>query len=297
MESSLLQAFGVLGLKRRGKRWGPCPNCGQRKDSSHGAPVKVDRGLWFCHHCRVGGDAISAASCHLGYGPKPSGYQFLQAKRLLGSDAPASTPDPEPVTPRYVDVRPALTSATSLSSHLREAQDSDQVLRFCQKRAITPAAPAGVLGPFTSRWWPWRGTYPLVVPAFDGRGRLRSMHGRAVCDSAPRKSTWPAHADATELLFLDPKWARPWARGGTAPSIIIIAEGLTDYLTAAAQAPTIGIEAGSAPALRLLDVPKTTRVYMAVHDDEAGYEYARKVNEALRHRVYRLPIPRVNEIG
>ena len=107
-----------------------------------------------------------------------------------------------------------------------------------------------------------------------------SMHGHGV-DSA-HKTAWPMGPWPCELLMLDPRWARPWLQGtADAPDVLLLAEGLTDYLTASTQLPTIGLASGSIKALKLMSIPRTTKVFSAMDPDGRGARYDEEIADAL----------------
>lgn len=295
---NLPAAFDQLGITRGRKRWGPCPACGESGGRGR-RPLRVTKDVWWCAHCHQGGGWPDAVGFHLGLG-KPSPGDRLAWRRIysfMGGAQPVQWEEQE-VTPERVDVRPALRTSTPLAS----VQDPT-VASFLSLRRIPSSAPAGVLGGgfWCDPWWPrgWSRRWPLVVPAFNSRGELMSMHARAVDPGVEPKSMWPRGASAGGLLFLDPQHTRPWLQGrGPEPDIILITEGLTDYLTAATYAPTIGIEAGSHSALRLIEFSPTQRIFMATHQDTAGFEYERKVVDACYPaEVRRLPLRRACSVG
>ena len=103
-----------------------------------------------------------------------------------------------------------------------------------------------------------------------------------------RKTTWPRGTNNRGLLFADPGVARPWMTGsGPTPRSVLIAEGITDYLHAVAARPpgrplaVLGVESGSAAALRLVSWPIGIDVRIATDPDEAGDRYADEIRAAL----------------
>lgn len=192
-----------------------------------------------------------------------------------------------------------------------------EVLKFCQGRKIPKTAPAGVMpaadwngwaklsrvhldaGGRTSTWWPWLHQYRLVVPAFDWRGELVTIHGRDVSNNAPRKTTWPLGYDATGVVFADMLGRRLLQGEAGDIHTLYIVEGITDYLLVAGSQlsgfATIAVASGSASALEglgptLAKNPRV-RVFVATDPDAAGRKYQREIADAFDPvRVYAVPL-------
>jgi hypothetical protein len=305
-----------LGVKRRDRKWGPCPACsGDRTRKDKRPPLILghsDRS-WTCYACGESGDAIDMISwALLGCRGREAGPRFgevlewLKDRRIL---VEAAEYRPEP--PRRAH-RPSLLDGFRTSTPVAKCRRRD-VLQFCESRGYRPRyTPGGILHEnFRARFWPGSFTecWPLVVPAFNGRGELRGIHGRAIhddivesegrtmrmgCDDDSRhawhdgrcetcgvyqgrKSTWPVSVSSRGLVFADPNHARPWLQEkGPAPEKLFVVEGITDYLSAYSSSPktaVLGIESGSHPAF--LDMPwkRGMRVYIATDLDEAGDNY------------------------
>lgn len=106
------------------------------------------------------------------------------------------------------------------------------------------------------------------------------MHGRGVDNE--HKTAWPMGPWPCELLLVEPRWARPWLRGtGPAPDVLILTEGITDFWTSSITHPTIGLASGSVPALKLLRIPSSTKVFSAMDPDAAGARYDGGIADAL----------------
>lgn len=282
--------IGMFSLRRR---WGPCPACGATATRSDiRPPVLLRKKGWWCVACEATGDAITMVAYHLGLDPKPRGQAFRDILAWLksGKRCEVVKQDEEPLT-ISVNVIPALRAAVPLS----QARDP-RLGRWLAKRAISPHAPAGWLPMWEDAWWPkgWSSRWPVVIPACSARGEIMSLHGLAIDDSAPRKTTWPVGSGARELLFASAALRR-WMRGeAPAPERLLVVEGATDYLSAADQMPTIGATSGGFVALRLLEIPKTTRVYVGTDPDAAGRVYAQQIADALApHPARLLPLHRM----
>lgn len=283
-----------LGMERHGNRWDPCPVKGCR-EKGRGA-VQI-RSAWKCWHCQSAGDAYDLVSYRLlGVRAREAGPRFREVKAFV-EEGLGAVPEPvkyEPMVRRVAGValRDALRACEPAQHTTNPA-----VRGWLAKRGLVGVG-AGVLPPrWTAPWWPWSDTFPLVVGAYTGRGELASMHGRCVQASPVRKTTWPKEADAAGLLFAD-RAGRELLRGAGRCSVVVVTEGMPDFLAAAGQAEpgwaTLGITSGAADALRLVRWPAGVEVFMAVHRDEAGYQYARAVADAVAPiPVRRLPIHRM----
>jgi hypothetical protein len=217
---------------------------------------------------------------HLGFGGAPTGKGFLKVKEYLESgDLP-----PVEVEERHERVLPIAQTL----SHARRLSQCNEGQTYLDEKGLSREVPCGWL----SERLPWfRDGHPLVVPLFSGRGELKSMHGRAVDSSS---KTLPAGMESAGLLMLDPRWARPWVRGGLAPDRVFLVEGFTDYLAMSLDGPAIGCQSGSFTALRLLPWSPSVTIYSCMHSDEAGFSYEEKIaRELWPRRVARLPIDRV----
>lgn len=286
---SLRVVAAGLGMTEKSKRWSPCPMCGEKESrKQHQFPLLLNEDTWHCVLCKNGGDALALVAAQ-DYGLLyPKGRMYYAAVdrvyALAGETPPPSRPtsaEVERPAPRRIDPTPALGCAVPL--HLAQ---SSRLAYWLESRAIPPTAPGFWLERFTAPWWPNARAFPVVIPAYDGRGHLQSLHGLAVDDEAPRKTTWPKGAEARELLFADDK-AVAWMQGkGPEPGRLLVAEGGTDYLSAAARAApdtyVLAVCSGSARALALLPSLQSATVVVATDNDETGDRYAREVAQALQ---------------
>lgn len=309
-----------LGLEmRRGRRLNPCPAC-QASDKRgvivYGGP------RWTCTRCGEKGDTVNLVSFVVAGQRKAYREAFAWLKER-GQVAPLPSREVEPEKKRApaAEVAAVLRACTPLA----DTQDR-RVLDWCAKRPnpIDPRlAPAAVLPPpshpvyrdlsrvpYNGRqapWWPrrWAETYPLVVPAWTGHGRLAGIHARNVDPEPERKSTWPLGVDCRGLFFADPWRARPMLRGEPADvTAVLFAEGLPDYLDACQQArgipglAVLGIESGSVSALKLVRWPADCRFFVARHLDAAGIAYAEALAVQLAPRpLYPLPFERIRPLA
>lgn len=279
--------LGMVGLKVRGRRYYPCPACGaDRHGKDKRAPVfAVKGGLgWKCYSCDEQGTALHALMLGM-FGTKIAAgdhrwrevMQWMESRHLVRQEVKPYV-EPPPV---YAPVREAL--------QMCRRPDCDDWL---SSRGLTRDVPAGMLPPgWSADWWPWADRFPLVVPAFDIGGTLRSMHGRAVDPNAPRKTTWPLKTSVRGLLMAN-RSARSVLRSKTAPDSYLIVEGLTDYLTVgASDVPVLGVASGV--DLSKLPLSPNTIVAVATDPDAAGDRYAQRIASQLNpHPVRRVLCPR-----
>ena len=291
----LVAVAAALGMQRlRTKKWNPCPACGY--DGPDPAVV-LGRGFW-CGRCDARGDVYDLV-CYAIHGHRVSAdrpkfravMQWLQDRRMVFE----ASQEVE-YTPNYM---PRADLMATLNACTPAARTTDLgVLDFMRSRGYGPNIPAGVLPHgWRARWYPQAATHRLIVPTYTGRGELVGFQGRDVrLPPDPKKKTaWPYGYDASGLLFSDPVAARPLLRGESAPDDLLIAEGLTDFLSAAQEADrsfgVLGVASGSASALRLVSIPPSTTVVVGTHDDKAGDRYHQEVADALSPRlVRRIPL-------
>ena len=289
-------ALNLAGISSSRRRTGPCPACGTDRTSRHDSrPPLVHGGNgWRCLSCRAGGDGYALLGYHLGLGAQTeSGKLELRGKafkHVLAFAANGKVQEVQEVqeVQARIDAMPALRAAKPL----RLA--SQPVTEWLANRRIPTSAPAGCLTGWSSAWWPWREGFPLVVPACSGAGEIVSMHGRSVETGEKR---WPKGAGARELLFAPPE-LRAWMRGDApGPKVLVITEGLSDYLTWAsvATSKTIGITSGGARALSLLRLDADCEVFAGTDPGRAGERYVEEIADALwpRKTVRRLDLERV----
>jgi len=296
--------------------------------------LRQDGAGWRCHKCGATGDGIDLVAFHQeGRRLRELDRDAQQRVRAWceaqgWSTAPA-TPSSAPNKPTTI-VRPPQDQVQRFwraSRPLTDAREHDaEALAFLCERGLEPAVDAITAadlarltparnGTHWPAWWPagraraWR----LLVPAFDARGVLTSLHARAVKpvvndqgETMPRQ-LWPGSRkgtryDALGLFFAD-AIALAMMRGEVVEGLrtLLICEGLTDWLAAAAwcrvqgrdDVAVLGGVAGSFPALAELSVPEGVRVFAAVDADPAGDRYFAQIHHALPVAgVQRLRLPR-----
>lgn len=289
------QVASELGLQLIGRdRVSPCPSCRastRSETDTRQGPVRVitgDTPGWFCHRCRKGGSVIDMVLM--------AGHSFREAqdwfvRRGWADGDPGQSV--ERVVPKPVQEVKALEylEPEKVLAVLRACvKPSGATLAYLEGRCLA-GAPCGVLeASQRPDWWPIgpkdnRGHWwPIVVPMYDSRGVVRSIHGRAITSNAPRKTANPRGHRCDRLLFLDPVHARPWVQGSAkCPSVTLIVEGMTDYLSGCVNTDyaVIGITSGSAPAIADLKWSQDAVVVICTDPDKPGDAYARKICEAL----------------
>lgn len=288
-----------LGLTMRGRRYGPCPACNEdRSTKDRRAPVfPMHNGArWKCYACGAHGGAASAV-CYRLFGeelPKGDprwaqaiawyaerGWAEARGNAPTVQPRPIPTPKPQPV--RHIDP----------SGILRQCRPPD-CHEWLQSRGYTRPVPAGMLPPgwMDKDWWPWPDRFPLVVPAFDTSGVLRSMHGRSLASNDDRKTTWPKGTTSRGLVMAT-KPARAMLREQSSPDTLIICEGLTDYLQLGQDPKAAILGVASGVDLSNLKLNPGTLVIVVTDGDLSGDTYAQHIADQLApHPVRRLECPR-----
>lgn len=230
--------------------------------------------------CNEGGDDISLVSWSLFQAGAPANKQQWEKVQTEIRRAGGFSAVPEERKPDDESIRESLQRFLARAKRLDACSDRS-LWEYLESRRIPRNAPAGYIDRSTPIPRYWKSGYPILVPAFTGRGALGSIAGRAITSKVPSK-IWARGIESAGLVFADPKWARPWIRGGIAPDRLWITEGITDYLTVAASQPCIGVTSGSFDALKLMkERINDMTIFVAMHPDKAGERYEEKIAEAL----------------
>lgn len=239
---------------------------------------------WKCTGCGAHGDHLDIAASALGL-RNTSGRNYHAAKRWLegGDDVEVPAVEVAYQPPRRADVGPALARAVAV------AKASDPRLGgWLARRHLKREIPAGWLPDYIADWWRsgWSQRWPIVVPLCGHDGHVESLQGICPEDSDKR---WPWRAEARDLLFADLS-TRAWLRGDAlCPKVLVIVEGVMDYLTCAPEMPTLGVASGFEGALERVTIDDDTDVFFGTHlDAGAGRRYQTRVTEILRRPVRRL---------
>lgn len=320
-------ALGLAGDARRGFA---CPACREeRRDARRGAiGLRRDDAGWRCFRCDASGDAIDLASWHLG------GARFRElaapdrqaVRAWFSQDTPSRFPHPSPgecrvpVRPPRAEVEALWASSLPLATCLPDGAAPDaSAVRFLRGRGfldfareiaeadlarLTPEA-SSIAWP---SWWP-RGrseTWRLIVRAWDSTGAPVSLHARATEEAPLRngeprpKQLWPrsrdgARCEASGLFFADPAGQRLLVGNAAGVRHLLLCEGLTDWLSAAAWCQrnpgdgyaVLGGVSGSFPTLAHIRLPCELDIVVGVDDDGAGDRYLAQIRVALAGRALR----------
>jgi putative DNA primase/helicase len=335
----IAEVFAALGIEGNPRRRWPCPACGaQRTGSDKRGPVLStgDGFAWACNACSRKGGMLDALSW--GLQGRPWGELAGEEKQGLRawaasqgwcsppSSAPEGSPAPRPVkpwTPPPIEYPPDVAGFWGRCRVLSSGKDSSawlrgrgfgahlDVLEGLDVARLTPKDAAAYPG-----WWPAgrRAHWRLVVQAWSSAGELRSVHARAVGapptfdDGRPGvKVLWPKHPDdsksysAAGLFFANPRALELLRGEACVARVLMLAEGLTDFLAAAgwADAPAregrapvavLGGVAGSWAALAEVAerLPPGLVIVSCLDDDRVGREYLAQAEKALGRDVLRV---------
>lgn len=230
-------------------------------------------------------------------GPGTGGTPSPQ-RRLRGETAPACAeprpdyPPPGEVSALWEACLPVDTTAdTSTWDHdplkwiADRGLDADALAAHDLARMIPSGLDLPTWASFGKRDWRKAG-YGLVVGCWTADGKLASLHARLTqSQSNQAKTLWPKGHESRGLVFANPE-ALSLLRGqGGAGAIIVLCEGVPDWLTWAVETIAVfGFTAGGwteAHARRVLD---GSTVVIRRHADNAGAEYTNKVCETFRGR-------------
>ncbi len=315
--------LGLVGDPRRGFA---CPACQvERRDRARFAiGLRRDGAGWRCHRCGEGGDAIDLVAWSLGGARfRDLGGEDRRRVRdwfgVVATPIPPTAQVPSPIAachPPRDEVDALWSASLPLASCLPDGAAPDaRAARCLRGRGLLDLAdaiadadlarltPTAIACP---AWWPagrlalWR----LVVRAWDVHGSPVSLHTRAVEDrpvnrdgEAMPKQLWPGSRngprhDASGLFFADPG-GQALLRGEGDAARVLICEGLTDWLSAAAwcrrsrttDVAVLGGVSGSFPALAQVCWPEhPVDIVVAVDHDETGDRYVAQIRAALPGR-------------
>jgi DNA primase len=176
---ALLTAHGVLLNERRaGRHQGPCPlptHAGGRASASFSADL--DRRIWRCFGCNVGGNALDFAVRMEGLDPESGAAVRKVALRLKAQlvDGRGSGPDRQ-VTP--VTQSPATSEAINAPLGF-ELKGLDVEHPFFADRGFAPGTAAAFGAGYCSRG-SLKGR--IAIPLHDSTGHLVAYVGRAVAN-------------------------------------------------------------------------------------------------------------------
>lgn len=334
-------ALGMQGGSRSGWGPCPACGAERRSGSDRRRlPVGSGKpGLWRCFACDAGGDAldmVALALCRRRLSEcDPGGRDLVRDwYAARGACDPTPTPDgrpravprvelpppPEPEPERdYPPAEEVVTlwdacrrvGTTVFPAHALDLDGAD----FLRRRELPPMAlraldvarwlPLPDSGYPWPSWWPgatW-GPWRLAVLGYDpATGQARSLHARRVdpAGGSP-KNRWPRGCRAGGLVFADPV-GLAMLRGEAAPEVVLVAEGLTDFLAFAVAAAcrerrpaVLGGDGGGWAALDRVGWPRGCRVILSADPDDAGDRYVRKARAALREARPDLDVRRLRQ--
>lgn len=345
---AVAEALGLeVGRPAGGRPTYQCPHCGQltrhtKRRDKRGAMGFTDDGAgWRCHQCDAAGDGIDMVAFAVGDGRlrelRPDGVDTVRswfAERWPGvvddDDAQSSTtgavrppaPPPAPVPRRTY---PPGDELAELWKSAASVVADDEVSAYLVGRALQPENVAGAslaraVAPNAElpRWcrssrgmWPSTG-HRLLVPLFDGAGKLRSVVARAAGDASP-KSLAPAGHSRRELVMLCPLMQQVLELGGMppwwdsdVPLRVFIAEGEPDFLTFATSDEamadggdghgTVGHFGGVIPRALVQAIPRGAEVYLAEQRDEPTADGRPTAAEQYTHNLVRSLRPRADDV-
>jgi len=316
----IAQKLGLIS--GRSGSFGPCPACGaeRRGSSDKRGPIgfrRDDKG-WKCHSCGTAGSGIDLVAVRL------CGMKFKDAdgstKDRVGEwfSGPKSitSPMPKPTKKSLGDFPPQeeVVSLWKRSSTLSQLSNDHEVFTFLKSRNLhlVSLAQTGIARVTPERkdyqwpkWWPggravkWR----LIVPAFDAKGNFRSLHARAIKETAKSpKTLWPSGFQAGGL-FMPNRSAIKMMRGEQQElDGLLFVEGITDFIKATTEAKREGLSlaivggtSGSFSAVGKMKIPDGIKIYIGTDPDQKGDSYATTIQTQLGSRnAFRLPLRSVD---
>lgn len=261
---------------------------------------------WRCWRCGAHGDALTFASYAVAGVPRPVDWHPVLEALERGSYADrvvhaVRPPEPERTPPPCAEVGAlwraccsALADADAIAWIESRGVDVGAVVARQLARALPARATVPAWARLNGATWPERG-YRLLVPMFDRRGRLASLHARNVNRTIEPKGASPAGCATAGLVFANAAGVTMLRTCELAGELWIL-EGAPDFLSAAAApdlptpAPAVlGIISGSWKPEISQRVPDGARVVVAVHPDGAGQGYAARISDSLGNRVAFVP--------
>lgn len=243
-----------------------------------------------CHKCNIKGDSVefvAYALCGERFSRLDGNDRDTVREWHTGKSYTVAVPVRAPEPPRYVDPMPLWLRCTPVGRHPFAVARGLQGCPTDLAR-LTPTSVDG-----WPEWWPAgrRRVWRLVTRGWTPEGMAVNLHGRAVVDPPVMsdgksfKTFWAKGADSQSVVFWNQ--VRP-----DACDLVLIMEGMTDWLSAAMWAEGRGVAvygatSGGFSAFRRIVVPDRVPIVVATHEDDAGHGYAREVAECYPERVRR----------
>ena len=298
-----------LGLTLKGKRWTPCPSCNAEASGTNDKrpPVgtfRISGNLtgWRCFACGEGGDMMDLVSFHL-EGQKCRDVQDYSSikeffKTFTFASIEVTNVEKEEIPEQDLarlfneirknkilqttrkDIQVFLKSRGIDYTKVSDAYSFPNAFRYDTLTKVKTSS--GRMMPF----WPfkWANEYPIAVPLFDFKGKLKSFQGRAIKDlDGKPKTMCPISFSMSGLFFADSNM-RSYLKGDESFSKFWIVEGEMDFvslLSKQSHYPVIGIKNGSLNAFKQFKFPAGAEIVIATDNDEKGDEYAAKIAKAI----------------
>lgn len=292
-----------LGLYARSGRFGPCPACGADDPRHPACTLRHGGAGWMCAHCKETGDALRLVAWVVTGRPKPDGPGWAAVRDVCARQGwcapaeyagtwvppirPARAPEPERPFPEEPELARLLAAC-------RPVGTDPVVAEYCVRRGFGPRLAAAAL-PDVYPWPTWWGfgrarVWRLCVTACDAGGKVRSLHARAVVDTAEGKTRWPAGRRCRGLLFADPLVGRRLLRRQALRVPVrrfVVVEGITDYLAVSSRCgddtAVFGATSGGFSALATASIPADLPGLIWTDPDATGDRYAAEIIAALPH--------------
>lgn len=269
------KALDVLGVRDRARRQGRgfvllCPWHEERTPSCSVTTGPDGTLRAHCFGCGGGGDVISLAAAVLGLDALadfPRLLAELGARCGLAGDAARPLPVLPPLRPAAPPSYPPADEVRDLFARCLPVCDDPALSLALFGRALDPAIiadrdlarclpPDGPLPAWArSAQGSWRASgHRLIVPLFDARGELVSLHARTLAADADPKGLSPAGHSSAGLVMADEfaryvlahGWPAWWNR--SEPLTFIVPEGVPDYLTDASVGQTLRVQSVAPPS-------------------------------------------------
>lgn len=289
---------------------GPCPACesfnrhNKRKDKRLSVNITHGGYGFYCIQCEAKGDAVGFAALHF-LKRKPTNkmdWQEVHAKlaESLSTVPLALTTKAKVVFTSQTD-RPDFNQVLDVWNQklhtLPGKEEEGFVLEKFRGCTLQDVVDTGIIR-FQHKgksvgmpWWPWTNLPYGHVLCFNERGRVITLHARALVDDKELdgrpKTRFPKGYSASGVLLAD-KSGVSFLRGGSTPALVLT-EGLTSTVAASSflrrsgrwNWSVVGITSGSTGAIRNIRWPVGLSVYVWVDDDNAGNKYAERIREAV----------------
>jgi hypothetical protein len=289
---------------------GPCPVCesltrhNKRKDKRLSVNITHGGYGWYCIQCEAKGDAVGFAAYHILKRKAVTKQDWIEVHQKL-SESFNAVPLSLSIKPKLsivgLTARPDWKQVLSVwnekLSAIPKSSEHEFILSKFKGCTISDVVDTGIIK-FQDRhkslgvpWFPWSNLPYGHVLCFDEKGRVVSLHARALVsdeelDGRP-KTRFPKGYSASGLLLAD-KSGVSFLRGGNTPAVVFT-EGLTSTVAASSflrrsgrwNWAVIGVTSGSASAVKAIKYPPLISAYVWTDVDNAGEKYAERIREAV----------------